>query len=344
MDGKVGWQTILRSPRFRLMVALLLSATVLILLALKIHVRFDRLIEEWRNANKSLLCAAFAYSAFWHLFIGADKWWRILRTLGTDVRYWEVFRVRLGSDPIRFVSPFKTGEIIQAAYFPARGKLTFGRSVSSILFDKVLNYLGTWFWFFIGLVVLGTIPWMWQLSIMILAAGGMAIVIISERFRSFLGTACERLHPKLRRFAEGTLSTFREFSWSRKAFFLLYGIVFQIRPLLVCYLLFLAFGAKPGLREILTYGSVAVLMSNVPLTTAGIGPRETAIALLFARYGSQEMLFSVGILMSVSIFIIPAILGLPLMPALLRTGLDGLADKPLAPGIPMEEIQRTQGT
>ena len=65
----------------------------------------------------------------------------------------------------------------------------------------------------------------------------------------------------------------------------------------------------PSMQEFLTFGSVAVLMSNVPLTVAGIGPREAAIVALFSAYAGEATLLSVGVLMSFSIHIVPAIIG-----------------------------------
>jgi len=138
--------------------------------------------------------------------------------------------------------------------------------------------------------------------------------------RDLATKAAQRIHPKLGRLARGVLSAFEEFSPGRKIGFLGYGIVFQLRPLIVCYLLFLAFNPArmPSLQEFLAYGSVVVLMSNVPLTVAGIGPREAALTTLFATYASDVTLLSVGILMSFSIHVVPAILGIPFMFPLLR--------------------------
>lgn len=304
----------------RTVLAAAVSIGVLVLLGVKIGFRFDHIAEQIRQARWGLMLAAFAFSAGWHLFVGADKWWRILRGLGADVPYWEVFRVRLGSDPIRFVIPFKAGEVVNAAYFARIPDFGFSRAAGSIAFDKGLNFFGTIFWLYVGIAAMSAAPPVGHLLMHTLVGAGVVALVAVKPLRDLMIAIAARMHPKLGRFATGVLSAFEEFSLIGKIGFLMYGIVFMLRPIVVCYLLFMAFNpvAIPTFQEFFAYGSVAVLMSNVPLTIAGIGPREAAIMELFKAYCSQATLLSVGILMSFSIHIIPAILGIPLAFSLLK--------------------------
>ena len=109
-------------------------------------------------------------------------------------------------------------------------------------------------------------------------------------------------------------------SLPRKVFFLLYGIVFQLRPLAVCWLVLAAFRLDrlPALDELLALGSVVVLMSNIP-SLGGIGPREATLMAVFADYASPPTLLSVGLLMSFAVQVFPALLGIPWMFPLLRS-------------------------
>ncbi len=138
--------------RKRTAIAMLVSAGILVALAVKVNLRLDRVVEQLRGADWTILLATFVFSAAWHLFVGADKWWRILRALGADVSYGEVFRVRLGSDPIRFASPFKVGEVVNAVYFSRLRTFGFSRSAGSIAFDKALTFFGTLVWLCIGII------------------------------------------------------------------------------------------------------------------------------------------------------------------------------------------------
>jgi len=307
--------------RKRVIAAALISLAILVVFAWKAGIRLENVRDELMQASWGILAATFAASAGWHVFVGADKWWRILRSLGARVPFGEVLRVRLGSDPIRFVMPFKSGEIVGALYFGRWRHFGFGRAAGSIVFDKSLNFFGTLFWLYVGIAAMASLPATGYLFLHTAVGAAILVLVYVRPVRRAAALTAAAIHPKLGRFADGVLSAFEEFSPLKKLGFLLYGIVFQLRPLFVCALLFIAFHPDrlPSLQEFLTYGSIVVLMSNVPLTVAGIGPRETTLALLFSEFAGQATLFSVGILMSLSIHVIPAILGIPLMIPLVRS-------------------------
>ncbi len=323
VEGQVVNDTVRKvAGRKRMVVAMVISAGVLGLLALKAEIRLEIMIQRFHEVNVGLLAATLVFSVLWHIFVGADKWWRILRALGAPVTYWEVWRVRLGSDPIRFAVPLKAGEIVNAAYFGRLESLGFSRAAGSVVFDKALNLFGALFWLYVGFAAVAAVPTSFSLA-MHTAVGAAVLLLVCSRSARHLGTGLAgRVHPKLRRLGEGILSAFEEFSPAEKCFFLLYAIVFQVRPLVVCALLFIAFQPDaqmvPTAQQFLAYGSVVVLMSNVP-SMGGIGPREAALMAMFNDFADPDILLTVGLSMSFAVQLLPAILGIPLMFPLLRT-------------------------
>lgn len=305
--------------RKRVVLAGLVSLIVLVVLCWKAGWRLEEIGEQFRRIDWSVLALTFVFSALWHMFVGADKWWRILRAQGAPVTYWEVFRVRLGSDPIRLAAPLKVGEVVNAAYFGRLESMGFSRAAGSIAFDKALNFFGTVFWLYVGITAMAEIRAERSFALHTAMAAVVLLLICVRPVRQIGVALAGRLHPKLGRFAAGVLSAFEEFSPLKKIGFLLYGIVFQLRPLVVCCLLFAAFHPShlPSAQEFLAYGSVVVLMGNMP-SLAGIGFREATVMALFSDYATPATLLSVGLLMSFSIQVIPAILGIPLMFPLLR--------------------------
>lgn len=305
--------------RKRIIIAALISLAIVVLLAWKAGVRVEALGEQFRRLNWTLLGLTLVFSASWHAFVGADKWWRIMRALGADVGYWEVFRVRMGSDPIRFAAPMKSGEIVNAVYFAKLEKLGFSRAAGSIVFDKSLNFFGTVFWLYVGAVAMAELPTAGHLVLHTAMGLAVLVVICVRPVRQAATFVAGKIHPKLGKLATGVLSAFEEFSPLKKIGFLLYGIVFQLRPLTVLGLLFVAFNPDriPSVQEVLALGSVVVLMSNIP-SMGGIGPRELALMTAFTDCADQTVLLSVGLLMSFAIQVLPAFLGIPLMFPLLR--------------------------
>jgi hypothetical protein len=305
--------------RKRFIVAALASVIILLLLGWKAGVRLEALTAQLRRVHWPILAVTFVYSAGWHIFVGAHKWWCILRAMGVDVGYWEVFRVRWGSDPIRFAAPMKTGELVNAFYFAKRDELGFGRAASSIVFDKSLNLFGTVFWLYVGIAAMAALPAIGYLGLHTVMGVAVLVVLGVPRVRSTAVTVANLVHPKIGRLAKGVLSAFDEFSPLKKVGFLAYGVIFQLRPIVVCGLLFMAFQPDrvPSVQELLALGSIVVLMSNIP-SLGGIGPREAAMMTLFSAYADQTTLLGIGLLMSFSMQLLPAILGIPLMFPLLR--------------------------
>lgn len=321
----------------RLAIAGSISALILLVLAWKAGARWEAAAEQLRRLNLPLCAGILAFSALWHMLLGADKWWRIMVAQGADVGFWEVFRVRLGSDPIRFAAPLKSGELINAVYFSRYRGLGFGRAAGAIVFDKALNFFGTVFWLYVGLAAMASLPPAGLLGLHTAMGMGVVMLICVRRLRRWAVHLAGKVHRKIGRLAADVLSAFEEFSLPRKLGFLLYGIVFQLRPLVVCGLLFVAFQADrlPTLQELLGLGSVVVLMSNIP-SLGGIGPREAALMAVFAGYTEPATLLSIGLLMSFAVQGFPALLGIPLMFPLIRE-LTGRA----APdtGHPAEKVQ-----
>jgi len=298
-----------------------ISLTLVAFLAWKtgagLHVVADRL---WA-ANWGIVGGTMVFSAAWHLGMGAHKWWRILRAQGAPVGYWEVLRVRAGADPIRFAAPMQVGALVSSLYFGKMESLGFSRAAGSVLFDKALNLFGAICWLYAGVMVAGWMPMTWGIGFHTCIGGAVLVLIGCRPARRLILLRAGKLHAKVGRLAAGILSVFEELSPSRKIGFLVYAIVFQVRPLVVCALLFVAFHGEgallPSVRQFLAFGSVVMVMSNVP-SIGGVGPREATLIQVFTDFGDPQTLFSIGICLSFVLQVFPAMVGIPLMFPLLR--------------------------
>lgn len=319
--------------RRRYLLAATISLTVLGVLAWKADIRLEKIAAHLSKLDWRIFLVTLAGSALWHTVVGADKWWRVMRALGAPVAFWEVFRVRLGSDPIRFAVPMKAGELVNAAYFARFESLGFSRSAGAIVFDKSLNFFGTVFWLYVGAAAMLRLPPAGYIGLhTALGLAVLALLTLRPVRQTAVWTAA-RMHTKLGRLADGVLSAFDELTIRQKLFFLAYGVVFQLRPLVVCALALVALqpDAIPSWQEFLALGSIVVLMSNIP-SLGGIGPREATLMTVFAGYADPATLLSAGLLMSFAVQVFPALLGIPFMFPLLRDLASGLdqADTPSA--------------
>lgn len=319
--------------------SLMITAGTLVAVWVRNDLSADRIRRVWESADKDFLALIMAGSALFHVFVGTDKFWRILRALRVNLSFLEVLRVRLGAGPVRFLTPFKAGEAANVLYFCRCGGMTFGRSAGALAFDRGLNVVGATFWLLAGLAMTQAhgMRQMVRLEQAVetrfsdaaaLIVFGLSLGVVYTVFffltpmHDRLCRIVTRIHPKLGRFTTGLLAPFRELTGRQKLFFLGYGVLFAARPLIVAYLLFLSFGVFPDPSTFLAYASMVMFAGHVP-STAGVGPREAAMIWLFAGAASVDTLFLVGFLTTCAVHLLPIVIGLPWVPWFVRRVIRG---------------------
>lgn len=268
--------------------------------------------EVWRAADKPVLAALLFLSVVVHIFVGADKLWRVLLAMGFKLPFADVLRLRLGSGPLRILLPVDAGEILNILFFRRYKKMAVADASGACFFDRGLNLLGSTFWLILGLILMAaktseTAPKV--LSIICVGLVYGLFLFASPVHRLIIQTG-ERIHEKAGEFAKGMLLPFSRCSPGQKLFFCAYGIIFQARPLIVCYLLFASLGIYPDLNIFIAFASLTVFAGHLP-TASGIGPREAALILLFAGCAPASTLFAIGAAMSLFVHIIPMMAGIP---------------------------------
>jgi len=290
-----------------------LAMSLAILAAIYFYKKIDvgTLRAEWEKINGAALVITIVFSAAVHIFVGAHKLWRILSAMGVDITYGEVLKVRLGAGPIRLLAPLDAGELVNILYFCRHEKMPLGRASGAMVLDKGLNLIGITYWLLLGLILLPDVSSLQQ--IVLVAALGVSYIAFFfcvPLHNSFVRVAT-RLHPKVGRFTEGLLAPFREFAPVTKLYFLFYGVLFSLRPLVVCFLLFYMHGVRINAIQVLTGASIAIMAGHIPGTVVGMGPREWVISEVFSGVASTEVILSVAIMMTLTVHVIPMIVGVP---------------------------------
>lgn len=290
-----------------------LSAVVLWWLFSHLQVHLEDLRAAWASSDGRVLGLAVIFSVAWHVFVGAHKLKLVLDAMGAPIRYADAVRLRLGEGPLRMLLPLRGGELLTVVFLWRRQRLTLPAAAGALAFDRGLNLAGLLLWMLTGVMLLPSGAGRHQA----LGVAVLAICYLIFLFSTPLHAAAIKvagwIHQRVGAAARGALSPWRELSTRRKLGLSAYGLVFVLRPLLVCWLLFAAHGVVVGLAETLSYGSVAVLAGTLPGPLMGIGPREGAVALLFADLaapGSGVPLW-VGLLMSVTVHLLPFAAGTP---------------------------------
>lgn len=289
------------------------SALILWWLVAHLQLRWPDLRAAWDGADQPLLLLIGVLSVTWHVLLGAHKLQLVLGRLGVAISLGDAVRLRLGEGPLRMVLPLRGGELLTVLFFWRDRKMPLADAAGALAFDRGLNLLGLSLWLLVGLLLLPDLPALHRLLGAVALVGGGGLLLFVTPLQRLLIRAAEALHGRLGCFVAGFLSPFVRLSPGWKLTLAGYGVLFTMRPLLVCWALFLAHGVVLAAGPTLAYGALSVLAGTLPGPLLGIGPREGAVAMLFAGQvpAGSAVPLAVGLLLSVAVHLLPMTVGLP---------------------------------
>ncbi len=123
---------------------------VLLLVYLFTRVDLTQLWQLLRSANLLWLLLAIV-AAFWMIFFKVWRWHSLIKTQGITPPFWGAFHAYLSTYYLGLVTPSRAGEIVKAFYLTPFG-LSIGRSMVSVLVDRIFDVLA-----FILMAILGVL-------------------------------------------------------------------------------------------------------------------------------------------------------------------------------------------
>jgi len=287
------------------------GVTIVIFVFLFQKINIHNFLVALRSVDIVLFTLAAGILFLADVVADADKWKIILKALGCPISFGEALFITLGSYPLRALLPFKAGEIIKVVYLKRRKNLKIKYGVSSVLLDKVYNLIGVLVLFASGMIMnTGMIKELYL---------GMVLASIGNKEKkSSLLAGFKKISLKIYTPVHQVVFTLKEISLSKKTGLLIYSILIQLIRVVAVFFIFKAVGVELYFGVLFFLMPIVVLLSNIPVTTFGLGTREASLVLLFSGYGPLERLLSVGILISVVEFLIPTLIGLFLLPRFIR--------------------------
>lgn len=245
-----------------------------------------------------------------NLFIIPLQWLRILLVLGYSFSLKEAIFIKLGSYPIKAISPLKTGDLIRAIYLKKQKGIPFSMGAISLYIVFILNllvmvilmYSGYLFFkkdfFYIILFYLGLLL-------------SFTLVILTFRLvKRFILYTARKVNSRFYNSLEVILNIYRRFTLKDLSVLFIYSIVFWTCELFTFFILSKATGLNIPFRAILIFVPLIILISNLPISVSGLGTREAAILFWFSEFGSKERLLSAAILVSFVNIFLPLIISL----------------------------------
>ncbi len=267
--------------------------------------------------------------------------WRLQQLMprGSSLGFGEANRLILVASVLNMVLPSKMGDIAKAWFMKERGHLPGSLALSLVVFEKSCDMLSLLLWCVFGLLWYPTKDLLfWAMTAGV--AGGLGAGLLLLGSKAFAGWAfglAERLLPGK---ARGKAAKLRE-SWlemhdyfwadkKRLAAVSLASVFVWFLHLLQIWMFILALRAWCPFLANLALSPLAILAGLLPLTFAGVGTRDGALLYFYQPYFDAHTAAALGLLCTAR-YLLPALGGLPFLPAYLGAVRRGELRAPGAP-------------
>ncbi len=289
--------------------AALAGMTVLILAALAWRVEWRALGAALSAGDAGLVAASSALCLLFPL-LNAVRWLAVLRALGIDPGFARTLRITLAVWPVGTLTPAKAGEFLKAAAI--RDLAPMPSAMGSALSERVVD---------VGVLgALGLAGGIASHSPPAACVGGAALLaaalaVPALHFAERFTAASDRpLARKLSALA-GTLPALvrspRHLALCAGASAVNWGL-----SIVQLHLLLSAFGSKPSLAAVTGALPAATFAGLLPVTIAGAGTRDAALAVLLSE--DPARLLAAGVVYTLTGYFGLGIVGLPFLGELRR--------------------------
>jgi uncharacterized protein (TIRG00374 family) len=255
----------------------------------------------------------------------AIKWMFLVRPYSVDLRFEKAMTSWLIGFSAGIITPGRMGDLVRA--YCLKDKLSMGRSLTTVIADRVIDVLVLLFFSILGVIILVTTytnslgyEQLFPILSVFLVAFILALYVLTKR-----GVVIRILKPFYRRFVpskyeKGASQVFHEFysgiddMKKRKRYVLasiFIGTITWIFVFFQTYVLSLSMNIEVSLIFIVSIIPITTLLDALPISFSGIGTRDAAMILFFGLILlSPEIAVSFSLLILITNYLIPAGFGL----------------------------------
>lgn len=262
-----------------------------------------------KDVNAILLLLGLFIFMFASILISSVQWLRILRVFNCPISLGEAMFIRFVSRPIKFLLPFKSGELLKVFYLRKQKGFPVSLGISSLVIQFMLDFLvlvfimGFAYIFFIK-------PSYVALFFPAVAFLCILCIFTFKYIKKLTFYLVKKINSRLYDFINTLFKAYALFKLRDFVVILTCSIIAWSGELIVFIVLFKAAGVNIPLYAILIFVPLVIIMGNIPITVSGLGVREAALVFFFHQFGSVERLLSGGMLISFVYFFLPFMLSL----------------------------------
>lgn len=303
-----------------LKMAILAAVTVAVLVSLVIRVDAGKLWQTLEGAAPALLLAAIVLASITPV-AGSLRWFLLLRASGERVPFSTCIRVLYAALPANVLTPSKAGDLLRSVFL--RDRVEIWKGMGIILTERLIDVSVLATMALVGSLVTE----LRAVTFAALAVLGLVVgvfVAASLRIRLPLG---ERLRSKLDQLFEGARSLGKKPAWL--AAVAAASALLWATNIIIATICFHALGTPVDLVNVVAAMPIAIFVGLVPVTLSGMGTRDSALVVLLADIAPRATCLSVGLIYSLLLYWMLALVGLPLLRSVLKA-----SSHPRIPGAP----------
>lgn len=239
-----------------------------------------------------------ASGMFFTVFVHTDRLRWLLHSVGCDPGWRRMIEMRMGTMPLALVLPVKSGDFSRAFYLKNQTGLPLLRGMSIMTAEKTLGLCANFTLFAVAAMMLG--KGYMQLHAAAAAAGAAALFALSVYL-------IENGFTRRGQVDQDQLRVRPEPMYFVTVF--LYSIFALGSEIIITLLVFAMLKVPAPALEILYYLPLVQILSLLPISVRGIGVRENGYLFFLQAFAPKSVLVFAGLVVSVTIYIIPTIAG-----------------------------------
>ena len=300
-------------------------------------INWPEIFAIFGNLNIPYALMAIMISLFSSAVIGVDRFRFTLKAFGHQISFKEAFFIKMGSQPLNVLPSGKWNLLLQIIYLKHQRDFPFLSGIHMVVLLLFLNFI-SWILLIIPSVLYFVLikkiecsVW-FEYTVSFLAIIGILCILLSailksESFQKIFLSKINRLNSRWKERIYALFEIYRMITYQKLFLLLLYSMVFQYSALLVYHLLVNSLGLQIPFSSIILFTPIIILLTGIPLTFAGLGVRESLVLFFFSSYGPHEAILSLGVLFSLSEYILPPLLGLVFTKSFIARLLFGYPEK-----------------
>ncbi|MBD3203422.1 flippase-like domain-containing protein [Candidatus Woesearchaeota archaeon] len=230
------------------------------------------------------------------------KWYIILKIQKINLRFIKVLKLYLIGLFYGIITPAKTGSVIRASYLISLIKEPFGKCVSGIIIERIMDLFVLFIYSLLGIIFF--LNYLVDIKIIIFLFGFfifMSLVILKENFNKLIFRFVYTffIPKKLKNKSKLIFSSFNKSIPPLQNLILPLMLTFinWIILSIPIYILFKSYSAAVPFVFVVLISSIGNVVSLIPITVGGLGTKEAAWIYLFSIFNIEpEIVISVSLI------------------------------------------------